>query len=156
MMEVKEEAEQESKTVCRFLTEDLQKDVPTGLTPARVERSYPRVLAATSPQQTILARFRVQAELAAASKLSLDDADDSGLSQSSGVLSRQSSSNEMRKISPDPALGQRNRSTDARRTPSVPRTPSSSRAGSRATSRSRPTSDLGSEIGDRENEDPNF
>ena len=48
MVEVKEKAEQVSKTVCWFLTEDLQKDVPTSLTPTRVERSYPRVLAATS------------------------------------------------------------------------------------------------------------
>ena len=57
MVEVKEEAEQVSKTVCWFLTEDLQKDVPTSLTPTRVERSYPRVLAATSPHQTILSRL---------------------------------------------------------------------------------------------------
>ena len=44
--------------------------------------------------------------------MSLDDADDSGLSQSSGVLSRQSSSNEIRKVSPDSVGGQRHRSTD--------------------------------------------
>ena len=56
VVEVREEAVEESKTVCRFLREDLKQDVPTGLTPARVERSYPRALAATSPQQTILSR----------------------------------------------------------------------------------------------------
>ena len=55
-VEVREEAVEETKTVCRFLSEDLRQDVPTGLTPARVERSYPRVLAATSPHQAILSR----------------------------------------------------------------------------------------------------
>ena len=47
----------------------------------------------------------------------------------------------------------------ARRTPSVSRTPSSSRPGSRASSRQGravSTSDFGSEIGDSENQDPNF
>merc|ERR1719242_2232686 len=154
-------------TVRSFLVSELRKCEPTGLTPGRVVRSYPRELAATSPHQSILSRFRVQAELAAASKFSLDDTDDSGLSQSSGALSRQSSSTEIRKISPNPVGNQRHRSTDTRRTPSVSRTPSSSRAGSRASSRSRQhtnvdlkksvsTSDIGSEIGDQENEDPNF
>ena len=63
-------------------------------------------------QSSVCFRFRVQAELAAASKFSLDDTDDSGLSQSSGALSRQSSSTEIRKISPNPVGNQRHRSTD--------------------------------------------
>jgi len=161
---VKEHVVEKKEVVRRFLSEELRRDVPSGLTPARVERSFPRVLAATSPHLRILSRFRVQAELNAASKFSLDDTDDSGVAQSTGTLSRQSSSNEIRKISPDPAGNQRHHSTDARRTPSVSRTPSSSRASSRANSRSRSglrqksvsTSDIGSEIGDQENDDPNF
>ena len=47
---------EEREAVTRFLQEVLQEDVPSGLTPARVERSYPRYLAATSPHQTILSR----------------------------------------------------------------------------------------------------
>jgi len=161
---VREYVVEKKEVVKKFLSSELRRDVPSGLTPARVERSFPRVLAATSPHLRILSRYRVQAELAAAAKFSLDDTDDSGVSQSTGNLSRQSSSNEIRKISPDPAGNQRQRSTDARRTPSVSRTPSSSRAGSRPSSRSRSglrqksvsTSDIGSEIGDQENDDPNF
>ena len=38
---------QREEEVQRFLSEVLQEDKPTGLTPARVERSYPRTLAAT-------------------------------------------------------------------------------------------------------------
>ena len=47
---------EEREAVTRFLQEVLQEDAPSGLTPARVERSYPRYLAATSPHQTILSR----------------------------------------------------------------------------------------------------
>ncbi|XP_023709668.1 kinesin-like protein Klp61F isoform X3 [Cryptotermes secundus] len=42
----------------KFLDEDLRKDIPTGNTPMRKEFSYPRVLAATSPHDKILAKFR--------------------------------------------------------------------------------------------------
>lgn len=42
----------------KFLDEDLWTDIPTGNTPVRREFSYPRVLAATSPHERILARFR--------------------------------------------------------------------------------------------------
>ena len=47
---------QREEEVQRFLSEVLQEDKPTGLTPARVERSYPRTLAATSPHERILNR----------------------------------------------------------------------------------------------------
>ena len=47
---------QREEEVQRFLSEVLQEDKPTGLTPARVERNYPRILAATSPHERILNR----------------------------------------------------------------------------------------------------
>lgn len=46
-----------AEQVTEFMTDTLQKDVPTGLTPARAERVYPRYLAATSPHQRILERL---------------------------------------------------------------------------------------------------
>ena len=156
MVDVKEEAEQVSKTVCWFLTEDLQKDVPTGLTPARVERSYPRVLAATSPQQTILAR----------SVHSSHPENPANLSCFPQVPGPGRAGRRLQVVP-----GRRGRLWPLSvlcRTPSVFRTPSSSRSGSRASSRqnsstelkhqgrSVSTSDFGSEIGDSENQDPNF
>merc|ERR1719186_579676 len=39
--------------VTNFLTEELVQDKPTGLTPARADRPFPRYLAATSPHQRI-------------------------------------------------------------------------------------------------------
>ena len=47
---------EEKDAVTSFIRNDLQEDVPSGLTPARVERSYPRYLAATSPHQKIITR----------------------------------------------------------------------------------------------------
>ncbi|XP_012135049.2 mitochondrial ribosomal protein S9 isoform X1 [Megachile rotundata] len=44
--------------VNKFFDEDLQRDVPTGTTPARREFSYPRQFIATSPHEQILQRFR--------------------------------------------------------------------------------------------------
>ena len=54
---IKEDVVAEKEMVRKFLTSDLKRDVPTGQTPGRVERSYPRVLAATSPHNSILSRF---------------------------------------------------------------------------------------------------
>ena len=48
--------EQQDK-VRRFLVEQLQRDVPTGSTPGRTERTYPRYLAATSPHHRIIERW---------------------------------------------------------------------------------------------------
>ena len=42
----------------KFLDEDLQRDVPTGATPASKEFSYPREFTVTSPDERILRRFR--------------------------------------------------------------------------------------------------
>ena len=42
----------------KFLEEDVQRDVPTGATPARKEFSYPREFTVTSPHERILQRFR--------------------------------------------------------------------------------------------------
>ena len=44
-------------SVREFVIESLHKDVPTGTTPARFERSYPRFLAATSPHEKIINRL---------------------------------------------------------------------------------------------------
>jgi len=158
---------QEKETVTSFVTDVLQEDHPTGLTPVRVERSYPRYLAATSPHERILNRFRAQAELASvAARLPLDDSDDgdsmiSG-STNTGSLSRNNSSGDVRKVSPE-VLSRQN-SNDPRKTPSTsrPGSQANSRAGSRQNSsndlksKSGSTSDIGSEVGDVENQDPNF
>ncbi|XP_072751582.1 kinesin-like protein Klp61F isoform X2 [Anoplolepis gracilipes] len=42
----------------KFLLEDLRRDTPTGLTPAKKEYHYPRRLVITSPHERILQRFR--------------------------------------------------------------------------------------------------
>jgi len=158
---------QEKDTVSSFVTDVLQEDQPTGLTPVRVERSYPRYLAATSPHERILNRFRAQAESASvAARLPLDDSDDgdsliSG-STDAGTLSRHNSSGDVRKVSPE-VLSRQN-SNDTRKTPSTsrPGSQANSRAGSRQNSSNDlkskfgSTSDIGSEVGDVENRDPNF
>jgi len=159
---------EEKENVTKFIREVLQQDVPSGLTPARIERSYPRHLAATSPHDKIIHRFREQAELSRAARLALEESDDdSVISETTGAgsLSRQNSIGDVKKISPETGI-QRSNSTDSKRTPSVSRTPSTSRPGSRAGSRQNSstelkskfgsTSDIGSEIGDLENQDPNF
>ena len=47
------------KVTCYHLAlQVLREDQPTGLTPQRTERSFPRYLEATSPHQRILHRFR--------------------------------------------------------------------------------------------------
>ena len=50
---------EEKETVSSFIRDDLKEDVPSGLTPARVERPYPRYLAATSPHEKIISRYNV-------------------------------------------------------------------------------------------------
>jgi len=82
--------------VQQFLCESLQRDIPTGRTPARTERTYPRFLAATSPHQRILDRYRQASESAnVAARLPLDDDDDDSVISSStavsGKISRQNS-----------------------------------------------------------------
>merc|ERR1719419_846351 len=178
---IRSKVAEEQENVTSFLRTTLKQDVPSGLTPARIERSYPRYLAATSPHEKIISRFRAQAELQAAARLAHDDSgdDDSMISASSGSgsMSRHNSSSDVRKVTPDLS---RSNSTENRRPPSVTRdtrgssssrTPSTSRdqvsrPGSRAGSRQNSsselkskfgsTSDIGSEIGDAENQDPNF
>merc|ERR1712029_52298 len=169
----------EKESVSTFVTQVLEEDKPSGLTPVRVERSYPRYLAATSPHEKIISRFKVQAELQAA-RLALEDSgdEDSMISSSSGSMSRNNSSSDVRKITPDisrsnstekrtPSVTRDTRtgSTSSSRTPSTSRDQVSrpgSRAGSRQNSSSElkskfgSTSDIGSEIGDAENQDPNF
>ncbi|XP_072756938.1 kinesin-like protein Klp61F isoform X1 [Anoplolepis gracilipes] len=45
-------------SIGKFLIEDLRRDTPTGLTPAKKEYHYPRRLVVTSPHERILQRFR--------------------------------------------------------------------------------------------------
>jgi len=162
---------EEKEAVSSFIRDDLKEDVPSGLTPVRIERQYPRYLAATSPHEKLISRYREQAALAAAARLALEEAEDANsvdgdsvFASSGPVLSRQNSLGESRKSTPETGISRAN-STEAKRTPSVSRTPSTSRPGSRAGSRensstemrrTKSTSDYGSEIGDAENQDPNF
>lgn len=44
--------------VDKFLVEDIRRDTPTGLTPAKREFQYPRKLVTTSPHERIIKRFR--------------------------------------------------------------------------------------------------
>merc|ERR1719425_140404 len=83
-------------------------------------------------------------------------------STNTGSLSRNNSSGDVRKVSP--GVLSRQNSNDPRKTPSTsrPGSQASSRAGSRQNSsndlksKSGSTSDIGSEVGDVENQDPNF
>jgi len=75
--EVRASTEAAEAQVCEFLTSSLQRDVPTGSTPARTERVYPRYLAATSPHLRILERFRATSDsVNVAMRLPLEDLDD--------------------------------------------------------------------------------
>ena len=55
---------------------------PSGETPVRVERQYPRYLAATSPHARILDRFRKAAEAEEAAQTPVDESMDSVISDS--------------------------------------------------------------------------
>lgn len=57
---VKNEILQTDLAVEKFLTEDLQRDKPTGETPERKDYTYPRTFISTSPHERILERFRLQ------------------------------------------------------------------------------------------------
>merc|ERR1719430_3096765 len=93
----------ERDTVVSFVTEVLQEDQPSGLTPQRAERSFPRYLEATSPHQRILHRFRSQAEAAVvAARLPLEDSDTEDSALSSNALSRESSDGDIKIKRPSP------------------------------------------------------
>jgi len=153
----------ERDTVVSFVTEVLQDDQPSGLTPQRAERSFPRYLEATSPHQRILHRFRSQAEAAVvAARLPLEDSDTEDSALSSNALSRESSDGDIKikRASPQDGVA-RHSSTEGSK--SRAESQSSSRSSSRQNSshdmrvaRSSVTSDIGSEINDQENQDPNF
>merc|ERR1719410_1159015 len=153
----------ERDTVVSFVTEVLQDDQPSGLTPQRAERSFPRYLEATSPHQRILHRFRSQAEAAVVvARLPLEDSDTEDSALSSNALSRESSDGDIKikRASPQDGVSRQN-STEGSK--SKAESQSSSRSSSRQNSshdmrlaRSSVTSDIGSEINDQENQDPNF
>ncbi len=52
-------------SVREFVVSNLKKDVPTGATPGRIERTYPRFLAATSPHEKIIQRYVIYSLLLA-------------------------------------------------------------------------------------------
>merc|ERR1719430_2134425 len=155
----------ERDTVVSFVTEVLQEDQPSGLTPQRTERSFPRYLEATSPHQRILHRFRSQAEAAVvAARLPLEDSDNDDSVVSSNALSRESSDGEikLRRTSPQDAISRQGATEGVKqRSESQTSSRSSSRQNSSndlktSVARASVTSDIGSEINDQENQDPNF
>jgi len=137
----------ERENVSIFVSEVLQEDKPSGRTPARAERSFPRFLAATSPHDRILAKFRSQAppNENIAAKLPIGELDDDD-----SLFSRSSSSS--RRNSTGDFQGENGRS-------SAGGSKNSSRATSRQNSATNlkfgSTSDIGSEV-DSENRDPQF
>lgn len=76
-------------SVREFVVSNLKKDVPTGATPGRIERTYPRFLAATSPHEKIIQRYRQASDNeCVAARLYLDDSDNDSVISTSTVASR--------------------------------------------------------------------
>jgi len=78
--EVKSDMVQLEGNVNSLLESGLSTYQPTGVTPARVERQFPRYLANTSPHPRILERFRKVVEGEEAARLPLDESVDSAIS----------------------------------------------------------------------------
>merc|ERR1712098_577642 len=75
-------------------------------------------------------------------------------STNTGLLSRNNSTGDVRKVSPEVQF--RQTGNDARKTPSTSRPGSRQNSSNDLKSRFGSTSDIGSEVGDVENQDPNF
>ncbi|XP_076240537.1 kinesin-like protein Klp61F [Calliopsis andreniformis] len=58
-----EQLHETTDEINKFFEEDVQRDMPTGTTPARKEFSYPRQFTVTSPHDRILQRFRESRKL---------------------------------------------------------------------------------------------
>ena len=80
--ELKENVEEIRSKVNDHVNDGIVIYQPTGQTPVRQERQYPRYLAATSPHQRILGRFRKTVEAEEAAKNSVEDSMDSAVSDS--------------------------------------------------------------------------
>jgi len=176
MKQFQERIHTEKETVTSFIEQVLQTDQPSGLTPARTVRQFPRYLEATSPHDRILQRYRSQAEAAVvAARLPLEDSDneDSLMSTSGEALSRESSDGEItlkRRNSLQEGSGLRRTNSQGSNVKITPQTTNPKRTLSRSNSRTSSrensatdlrskvaTSDFGSEPADnQENRDPNF
>jgi len=80
---VKGDVEELEDAVSSLLDNGLGSYQPTGETPGRVDRQFPRYLASTSPQHRILDRYRRAVEVEEAAKLPLDESLDSAISDQS-------------------------------------------------------------------------
>ena len=108
MLEEQTRIRMEKELATSFVSDVLRVDQPTGVTPARTVRSFPRYLEATSPHERILHRYRAQAETAVvAARLPLEDSDneDSLMSTSNPTLSRESSDVEIKVKRKSPVEG---------------------------------------------------
>jgi len=152
---VKEGLDSFKTGVTNFLAEELVQDKPTGLTPARADRPFPRYLAATSPHQRILERLRKQTDtLGVAGRLPLDDDDDddSVISASTNMTESRPASFGESVVSEGGFVRQNSNEKGLKNKGSA----SSSRAGSRQGSRQGSFTDLASVTSDydEENTDP--
>lgn len=59
-----------------YFTKDLQNDRPTGETPGRVERLYPKTIIEGTPDDVRVRRYRQTRDLGAAMRLKIDEDDD--------------------------------------------------------------------------------
>ena len=80
--EIKENVEVIKGKVSDLVSDGIEIYKPSGETPARTERQYPRYLAATSPHQRILDRFRRAVEAEEAAGNAVEDSVDSAVSDS--------------------------------------------------------------------------
>lgn len=60
----------------KFFSQDLKDDQPTGKTPGRIARSYPKEIVEGTPDETRVRRFRQSRDLGAAMKLRIEDLED--------------------------------------------------------------------------------
>ena len=80
--EIKENVEVIKGKVSDLVSDGIEIYKPSGETPVRTERQYPRYLAATSPHQRILDRFRRAVEAEEAAGNAVEDSVDSAVSDS--------------------------------------------------------------------------
>eukprot|EP00088_Acartia_fossae_P034134 TRINITY_DN3500_c0_g1_i10.p1 TRINITY_DN3500_c0_g1~~TRINITY_DN3500_c0_g1_i10.p1 ORF type:complete len:728 (-),score=254.95 TRINITY_DN3500_c0_g1_i10:261-2444(-) len=145
--------------VRNFALESLQRNLPTGTTPGRIERSYPRYLAATSPHERIIKRYRQVSAADTAgvqTRLNLDDMEDNesvisvstvASTRSTKPVSRQNSTCSVSSTSGIPVVSSKRGSGSLSREPSGEMKPPAR------------TSDLGSmmsEDAEQENREPPF
>eukprot|EP00094_Tigriopus_californicus_P006624 TCALIF_06379-PA protein Name:"Similar to kif11 Kinesin-like protein KIF11 (Xenopus tropicalis)" AED:0.16 eAED:0.13 QI:0/0.84/0.64/0.92/0.76/0.85/14/257/1084 len=62
-----------------YFTKELQNDRPTGETPGRIERAYPKTIIEGTPDELRIRRYRQTRDLGAAMRLKIDEDDDDDL-----------------------------------------------------------------------------